>query len=123
ELDLGGRADLDDPDATGQLRQPLLELLAVPVGVGLVDLAADLRDPGVDLTLRGRAVRDRRGVLRDDDPTRLAEHVEPGLVELEADLGRDDLRAGDDREVLEERLAPVAEERRLDRDRDERLAD
>src|SRR5690606_30044296 len=31
ELDLGGRADLDDGDATGQLRQALLQLLAVVV--------------------------------------------------------------------------------------------
>ena len=39
ELDLGGRADLDDGDAAGQLGQALLELLAVPVGVGVLDLA------------------------------------------------------------------------------------
>ena len=57
ELDLGGRADLDDADAAGQLGQPLLQLLAVPVGVGVLDLAPDLRDPGVDLGLR----RPRRG--------------------------------------------------------------
>ena len=57
ELDLGGRADLDDADAAGQLGQPLLQLLAVPVGVGVLDLPADLRDAGVDLALR----RGRRG--------------------------------------------------------------
>ena len=39
QLDLGGRADLDQRHAAGQLRQALLELLAVPVGVGPVDLA------------------------------------------------------------------------------------
>ena len=33
ELDLGGRADLDDRDAAGQLGQALLQLLAVVVGV------------------------------------------------------------------------------------------
>jgi hypothetical protein len=33
ELDLGGRADLDDRDAAGQLGQPLLQLLAVVVRV------------------------------------------------------------------------------------------
>src|SRR5437773_2465962 len=42
ELDLGGRADLDDRNATRQLRKTLLELLAVVVGVGVVDLVADL---------------------------------------------------------------------------------
>ena len=49
--------------------------------------------------------------------------VEPDLVELEPDLGRDDLGAGDDGEVLQERLAAVTEERRLDRDGLEGLAD
>ena len=38
ELDLGGRADLDDGDAAGQLGEALLELLAVVVGGGLLDL-------------------------------------------------------------------------------------
>jgi hypothetical protein len=40
ELDLGGRADLDDGHAAGQLGEALLELLAVVVGVGLLDLGA-----------------------------------------------------------------------------------
>ena len=39
QLDLGGRADLDDRNAAGELRQPLLQLLAVVVGVALLDLA------------------------------------------------------------------------------------
>ena len=38
ELDLGGRADLHDRDAAGELGQALLELLAIPVGVGVLDL-------------------------------------------------------------------------------------
>jgi chaperonin GroEL len=38
ELHLGGGTDLDDADAAGQLGQPLLQLLAVPVGVGRLDL-------------------------------------------------------------------------------------
>ena len=44
ELDLGGRADLDHRDAAGELRQPLLQLLAVVVGVRLLDLGLDLVD-------------------------------------------------------------------------------
>jgi hypothetical protein len=34
----GGAADADDGDAAGELRQPLLQLLAVVVGDGLLDL-------------------------------------------------------------------------------------
>ena len=37
-LDLGGAADLDHRNAAGELRQPLLQLLAVIVGGGLLDL-------------------------------------------------------------------------------------
>ena len=37
-LGLGGSADLDHRDAAGELRQPLLQLLAVEVGVGVLDL-------------------------------------------------------------------------------------
>ena len=48
ELDLGGRADLDQRHAAGELGQALLELLAVPVGVGPVDLALDLVDAALD---------------------------------------------------------------------------
>jgi hypothetical protein len=44
ELDLGGRPDLDHANAPGQLGQPLLELLAVVVGVGVLDLGPDLVD-------------------------------------------------------------------------------
>jgi putative effector of murein hydrolase LrgA (UPF0299 family) len=51
QLDLGGRADLDDGDAAGELREALLELLAIPVGVGVLDLGLDLVDPARDLVL------------------------------------------------------------------------
>ena len=48
-LGLGGRADLDDGDAADQLREPLLQLLAVVVGGGLLDLRADLLDAALDV--------------------------------------------------------------------------
>ena len=44
EFHLGGRPNLDEGDAACQLGQALLEFLAIPVGVGLVDLPLDLRD-------------------------------------------------------------------------------
>ena len=39
-LGLGGGADLDDGDTAGQLGEALLELLAVEVGVGVLDLGS-----------------------------------------------------------------------------------
>jgi hypothetical protein len=67
ELDLGGRARLDDGDAAGELGEALLELLAVVVGVRLLDLGADLVDPALDLVGVAGALDDRRLVLGDDD--------------------------------------------------------
>ena len=43
-LDLGRAADADHRDAARELGQPLLQLLAVVVGGGLLDLRLDLRD-------------------------------------------------------------------------------
>ena len=56
-LGLGRSADLDHRDAARQLREPLLELLAVEVGVGVLDLGLELLDPGLD---RPRCRRRRR---------------------------------------------------------------
>src|SRR5690606_12791409 len=123
ELDLGVRADLDDADAAGELREALLELLAVPVGVGLLDGRLQLAHAGLDVLVGAGAVDDRRAVLGDDDAARLAEQLQTGGLELEADLLGDDLTAGEDRHVLEHRLAAVAEARRLDRDDVERAPD
>ena len=123
ELDLGGRADLDDRHAAGELRQPLLELLAVVVGVGLLDLGLDLVDPALDLLLVAAALDDRGLVLGDDDLARRAEQVEARVLELEADLLGDDLAAGEDGDVLQHGLAAVAEPGGLHRDGLERAAD
>jgi hypothetical protein len=47
-LRLGGRADLHDGDAAGELGEALLELLAIEVGVGVLDLGLDLVDAALD---------------------------------------------------------------------------
>ena len=62
ELDLGGGTDLDDRHAARQLREPLLELLTVVVGVGVVDLGPDLADAALDVGLV--AARPRRSSSR-----------------------------------------------------------
>ena len=66
-LGLGVRAGLHDRDAAGQLRQAFLELLAVVVAGGLLDLLADLLGAGLDLLLLAAAFDDQRVVLVDDD--------------------------------------------------------
>ena len=52
-------------------------------------------------------------VLGDGDLAGLAEHVEADVLELHAEFLGDDLAAGQDRDVLQHRLAAIAEARRL----------
>src|SRR2546421_131292 len=61
-LDLGGAADADDGHAAGQLRQTLLQLLAVVVRGGFLDLRADLVAAADDVGLLAGAFDDG-GVL------------------------------------------------------------
>ena len=64
-LGLGRSADLDDRDAADELREALLELLAIVVAGGVLDLGADLGDAALDLVLLARAADDRGVVLVD----------------------------------------------------------
>ena len=57
ELDLGRGTGLDDGDAAGELGEALLQLLAVVVAVGVLDLLADLLDATGDLRRRRRRPR------------------------------------------------------------------
>src|SRR5690606_24167620 len=123
QLDLGGGAGLDDGHTAGQLGQPLLELLAVVVGVGTLDLGADLVDPAGDRVGVTGAVDDRGLVLGDDHLAGPAQQVEGGVLQLEADLLGDDLAAGEDRDVGQHGLAAVAEAGGLDGHRAEQAAD
>ena len=113
-LGLGGRTDLDDGDAADQLRQPLLQLLAVVVGGGVLDLRAELLDAALDGRGRAAALDDRRVVLVDGDLLGLAEILELDALELDAEVLGDRPAAGEDRDVFEHRLAAIAEAGRLD---------
>src|SRR3954447_5150103 len=123
ELHLGRGADLDDRDTAGQLGETLLELLTVVVGVGVLDLRTDLLDPAVDLLLRATTLDDGRLVLGHDDLASATHELQPDVLELEADLLGHDLTTGEDGDVLEHGLAPLAEAGGLDGDRLERAAD
>src|SRR6266516_1490845 len=76
QLDLGRGTRADHADAARELGEPLLQLLAVPVRIGVFYLIADLANP----VLHGRGVavsiHDRGRVLIDDDPSGLASRVE-----------------------------------------------
>src|SRR5688500_449192 len=121
-LGLGGGTDLDDRDAADELRQALLELLAVVVRAGLFDLRADLLHTSLDGRRRAAALDDRRVVLVDGDLLGLAEILELDVLELDAEVFGDRAAAGEDRDVLEHRLAAIAEAGSLDRGHLQRAA-
>src|SRR5262249_48681958 len=113
-LDLGGATDADHRDAAGELGQALLELLAIIVGGGLLDLRLDLGDAALDVRLLAGAVDDRGVLLLDHHLLGATEHGERHVLQLDAEVFRDRLAAGEDRDVLQHGLAAIAEARRLD---------
>src|SRR5215469_2327069 len=114
-LDFGGAADADHRDAARELGKPLLQLLAVVVGGGLLDLRLDLGDAVLDVFLLARAVDDRGVLLVDHHLLGAAEHVQRHVLELDAEIFADRGAAGQDGDILQHRLAAITEARRLDR--------
>src|SRR5690606_943364 len=113
-LDFGCAADLDHRNAAGALRQPLLQLFLVVVAGGGLDLGADLLNPGLDVGSITGTVNDRRIVLVDRDALGFAEHAGGDILELDAEVLGDHLALGKDRDVLQHRLAAIAETGSLD---------
>ena len=116
ELHLGGSSGLDHRNTAGQLGQALLQLLAVVVGVAVLDLGADLGHPAGDGVGVAGALDDGGLVLGDDDLAGGAQQRDVGGLQGEADLFADDLATGQDRDVLQHGLAAVTEARGLDGD-------
>ena len=114
-LDLGAGADLDHGDAAGELGYPLLQLFAVIVGGGFLDLLADLGDPALDVLRFAGAVDDRGVFLAHLYALGRAEAVDFRAFEAETDLFGDHRAAGKNRDVFQHGLAAVAESRRLHR--------
>src|SRR5258708_10591551 len=113
-LDLGRAADADHRDAARELGQTLLQLLTVVVRGGFLDLRLDLRHARFDVGLLAGAVDDRGVLLVDHHLLGAAEHGEVDVLELDAEVFRDRLAAGQDPDILQHGLATIAEARRLD---------
>jgi hypothetical protein len=73
-------------DAAGQICEPLLQLLAVVVGGGLLDLRSDLVAGGLDVLGLAGALDDPRVLLLDHDLLGPAERVQRDVLELDAEL-------------------------------------
>ena len=61
------RADIDDGDTTGKLRETLLELLLVVIGGALLDLRLQLLDASLNLVFRAGTVHQSGVLLVDND--------------------------------------------------------
>src|SRR5438874_8012979 len=113
-LDLGRTTDADHRDAAGELGQTLLQLLTVVVRGGFLDLHLDLVAAGLDVGLLAGAVDDGGVLLVDHHLLGATEHGERDVLELDAEIFRDRLTAGQNRDVLQHGLAAIAEARSLD---------
>src|SRR5271157_4301961 len=109
----GRSANLDYGNAAHQLRQPLLQLLAVVVARGLLDLAADFLHPAFDVGVLALSFDDGRVVLVDGDLLGLSEIVHVNVLELDAKIFGDSLAAGQSSDVPKHSLAAISEARSL----------
>jgi hypothetical protein len=123
QLRLRRRADADDRDAAGELPETLLQLLAVVVALRLVHRTAEVLHAVCDRLLLALAADDRRGLAPDDDAPRPPKIGEREVLELHAELLGHDAPAGEDGEVLEQLLPPLAESGRLHGSAGQRAAD
>ena len=114
DLYFGRAADADHRDAARELGQTLLQLLTVVVRGGLLDLRLDLVDARLDVGLLACPADDGGVLLVDHHFLGATEHGERDVLHLDAEIFRDRLFTGQNRDVLQHRLAAIAETRRLD---------
>src|SRR5690349_7160083 len=113
-LDFGRAADSDHRDTARELGQTLLQLLTVVVRGGFLDLRLDLLNARLDVGLLAGAADDRGVLLVDHHLLGAPEHLQRDVLELDAEIFRDRLTTGQNRDVLQHGLAAIAEARSLD---------
>src|SRR5690606_4817113 len=101
-------ADVDLRHTAGELGQALLELLAVIVAGGGVDLVLDLLDAALDGLFVAGAFDDGGVVLVDGDLLGTAKLRQLDILELDAQFLEQGGAAGEDGDVLEHGLAAIA---------------
>src|SRR5690606_35775763 len=104
---------LDDGNAADELRQPLLQLLAVVVAGGVVDLRADFSLATLDLVLLAGPIDNGGIILVDLDALGLTQIRDRYVLEFQTQFLADHLTTREDGDVLEHFLTAIAEPRRL----------
>src|SRR5690606_17543648 len=108
-LNFSRAADADHGNATSKLGETLLQLLAVVVGGGLLDLCLDLADASFDLVLLAGTIDDGGVFLLDDNLLGATEHFQRDVLKLDAKVFADRGATGQDGDVFEHGLAAVTE--------------
>src|SRR4029434_7387087 len=113
-LGFGRSTHVDHGDTARQLGEALLELLAVVVGGGFLDLTANLAYATLMVRLLAGTFDDGRVLLVDGHALGATEIIERDVLELDAEIFGDATATREDRDVFEHGLAAIAEARRLD---------
>src|SRR5258708_6435991 len=113
-FDFGRGTDFDHGNATGELGNALLEFFLVIVRGRFLDLRTDTLDPALDVSGFAVSVDDGGVLFLHQNLLRFAQIVQRGLFQGQTDFIGDDRSTGEDRDVLQHRLATIAEARRLD---------
>src|SRR5579859_877643 len=108
QLGLGGGAHADDGHTAGELGQPLLQLLFVIVRGRLVHLNPNFVDAALDGLGIALALDDGGVVFARHHFAGAAQVAQGRRFQLLAQLFGDDRAAGEDRNVLQHGLAPIA---------------
>src|SRR5437868_10454494 len=88
-LHLRGPADTDHGNPARKLRQPLLQLLTVVVGGGLLDLRLDLGDTSLNIILLACTTYDRGVLFIDCHLLGTAKHIDRHVLKLDAEIRGD----------------------------------
>src|SRR6478736_181954 len=114
-LGLGGSTDVDHGHSAGELRQTFLEFLAIVIARCLFDLTANLAYSTLNVALLDFAFDNGGDFLVNGNALGLAEIVHLHILELDPEIFRDATTAGQHCDILQHRLAAIAEARSLDR--------
>ena len=109
QFGLGGSTYFDDGNAAGEFRQALVELLAVVVAGGLINLNADLFDAALDVGAVALTANDGGVVFGGNNLFALTEVSNGGRFEFAAGFLGNHGRAGQDGDILQHGFAAVAE--------------
>ena len=110
-LDFSRCTDFDHSNTACQLRNALLELLAIVVRGCVFDLYTDLANTALDCVRIASTINNGCVVFVHGDALRITEVLEASALEIETYFLRDNRTASQDSDVLQHGLTTIAEAR------------